>query len=310
MRTLALAIAMLGCSSSKVPAPHDAPKAIAAAADAPVAAAPDATAAARPAATEIQPVEMAGPFPSLADSCKAAPPCGFTDMDDKGNETKPATKPRCDAVIDPQTDIVSNVPDGMTKHGDKTQMTHNSGDVEIRLGGVVCEVPKGIRRDHSMYYVFMHRSDGWWRTAKSMFEFDYNDKYCGGAMYVIWNDKPTRTIAGIAAQSVCMACNKQGQQSSLAELMLRVETTGAKPAVFPLLPVGERNKLEAVGDPADSPDCKPSSSSVSLKETWPADDEVVLDGKAGPNVKTGEALTLDQFVGDATIKPGRYRFSH
>jgi hypothetical protein len=304
------ALIAAGCSPRPLPA-HDASKPAIVAATPVDAALPDPSDAppspeARPAATEIHPVDIAGPFSSLADSCKAAPPCGFTDMDEAGRETKPAMKPRCDAVIDPTNDIVGHLPMSMTKTGGATAMTHKTGDVEIRLGGVICEVPKFLRRQHSMYYVFIHRSDGWWRTTAAMFDYDFNDKFCGGALYVMWNDKPTRTIAGIAAESACLACSKQAERSKIAELMLRIDATGAKPAVFPLLPVGARDRLELEG--GEAPDCKPNKSAMSLQETWPSDDEVVLDGKSGPSVKTSEGLTLEQIVGDGAVTPGRYRF--
>jgi hypothetical protein len=47
------------------------------------------------------------------------------------------------------------------------------------------------------------------------------------------------------------------------------------------------------------------------KETWPADDEVVLDldGPVGPSVATGEGLTLERIVGDGTVRSGSYRFT-
>lgn len=321
MRKLIVLATLVGCSSHTAtshgeppptrltPPTPPAPPTAQATPDAPVAATADApVASARAPATEITPVELAGPYPSLAAGCKAAPPCGFTDRDAKGNEIKPATRPRCDAVLDPSGDTVAHVPDAFSKAGSTTAMTHRSGDVEIRLGGVICAVPRGLRREHSQYYVFVHRTDGWWRTSAPMFEYDYNDKYCGGGLYVMWNDKPSRSIAGIAAEDVCVTCSKQGQSSSIAELMLRVEATSTRPAVFPFLPVGYRHKADPppglTGD-----DCKSSKSAMSLKETWPADDEVVLDGPVGPSVGRGGGLTLDRVVGGGEIRPGRYRFT-
>jgi hypothetical protein len=55
--------------------------------------------------------------------------------------------------------------------------------------GVICEVPKGPRHEHSMYYVFVHRTDGWWRTS----------------------DQPFRTIAGIAAEAGCFRDSTSGR---------------------------------------------------------------------------------------------------
>jgi hypothetical protein len=94
--------------------------------------------------------------------------------------------------------------------------------------------------------------------------------------------------------------------------MLRVEATGPRPAVFPFLPVGYRDKTELLSDDSSdstSDECKPRKSAMSLKETWPADNEVVLDGTPGPSVVTGEGLTLDHVADDGTIRPGNYRFT-
>jgi hypothetical protein len=90
------------------------------------------------------------------------------------------------------------------------------------------------------------------------------------------------------------------------ELMLRVELGGAKPAVFPFLPVGTRSELTRLGEPGDDPDCKPSKSAMSLEETWPADDEVVLDGKAAP--PSPGTFKIEAIV-TAGPTPGRYRFT-
>lgn len=256
-------------------------------------------------ATEIAPVPMSGPYKSLEASCKAVPPCGFTDMDEKGTPTKPAKTTHCEAVLDPTRDIASSVPDSFTKTGATAAMTHARKDGEIRIGGIRCDVPEGIRSEEAKYFVFIKRADGWWRTTAPMFEYSYNDKYCGGGLYVMWNDKPTRTIAGVAASAGCLVCNKQAQAETIVELMLRVETTGDKPAVFPFLPVGLRTKTELMGsDP--QPDCKPSHTATSLEESWPSDDEVVLDGKSITIPVAGE-LILRSVVG-ATTAPGHYRF--
>lgn len=264
-----------------------------------------------PAATEIKPVELAGPFRSLAASCRAAPPCGFTDMDAEGNERAPAKQPNCDYVLEPANDMIGHVPAAVAARSadGATAMTHKIGGNEIRLGGVRCAVPQGLRREHAEYYVFVHRKDGWWRTARPMFEYDYNDKYCGGALYVRWNDTPSRTIAGLLVEDGCLTCGKQAQETSIAELMLRVELTGGKPAVFPFLPVGQRAAVELLLDPPDQADCKASKSARSLQESWPADNEVVLTGKPGHAALGGSGLTLDAVAGDGGVTPGRYRFT-
>lgn len=270
---------------------------------APAAAAPDPV-------TDIHPVALAGPFKSLAEACKAAHPCGFTDLAPDGMTTiKPPKRPSCDVVLDPGNDVIAQVPASMTKTGGAAKLTHKTGDAEIRIGGVRCAVPQGLREDHSEYYVFVKRGEGWWRTQAPMFEYDYNNKYCAGGLYVGWNDKPTRTIAGIAAMGGCLTCGKQGNAESIVELMLRVETGGQQPAVFPFLPVGTRKNVEMYPDPGSpptDPECKPSKSAMSLKETWPNDDEVILEGAGGSFAST--ELKVDQVVGNGSPTAGHYRF--
>lgn len=264
--------------------------------------------------TQIKPVAMAGPYKTVLESCRAARPCGFLDMDDRGNERKPATRTDCDAVVDPSIGIASRtVPVTMIggKADSAPKVTHKlpAGGGEIRIASVTCAVPKGLRREHAEYYVFVQRADGWWRTEQPLWTYDYNDKYCGGGMYIIWNDKPARTIAGIAASFACLACSKQSTREDIVELMLRVETAGAKPLVFPPLPVGARSKNTVDGSPGKDdtePDCKPLAKARSQKENWLSDDEVELsgtDGVGGPLDRTFEV--------NGRIQPaaaGRYRF--
>lgn len=256
--------------------------------------------------TDITPLELAGPFPSLAASCKAAPPCGSTDTD----ANKPATKPDCAAVLDPRGDIVGHVPESIKSDDRVPAMTHKTASSEIRIGGVRCAEPRDVPRKNAQYYVFVHRRDGWWRTKAPMFEYDYNDE-CGGGLYIRWNDKPSRTIAGVTAEDGCITCGRESESSTLAELMLRVELTGKTPAVFPFLPVGSRSHTGGVSESSPyhtDERCKESSSAVSLKESWPSDTEVVLEGKPAPGV-SGGGLWLRSIVGSGAIAPGRYRFT-
>jgi len=298
MRALTVLVALLGCSSGGRSGQSQAT--------------PSLRPAAAVTATAIAPVELAGPYRSLADSCKAAPPCGFTATNARGDLIDPPTEPECDAVLDPSTDIVGRVPDSIGKTGERAAMTHRSGSGEVRIGGVICAEPEPSRGERSMYYVFVHRSDGWWRTRAAMFTYGYNTKYCAGGLYITWNDRSSGTIAGIAAEANCLTCYGSSQSSSIVELMLRVEPAGDRPAVFPLLPVGYRQRTERLIDQpynqAD-PDCGPSSSAMSLRETWPAEDVVVLDGATGPSVSGVGVRTLSQLAGDGTIRPGRYRFT-
>ena len=151
--------------------------------------------------------------------------------------------------------------------------------------------------------------------GKPMMSWSYNEKYCGGGMYVLWNDKGPRTIIGIAAGHNCLACGKQGYSESITELMVRVETGGTKPLVFAPLVVGTRDKTwrmdEFSGPGVDpkmlnEPDCKLGGSATSLTEKWPSDDEVILSGGTG----TGGPIDTTIKIGvDAPLAaPGRYRF--
>jgi len=267
--------------------------------------------------TAIKPLAMAGPYKTIDDSCAAARPCGFTDMDARGNYTTPAKTPDCDAVLDQSRDPIGLVPTTINRARAAAQLWQLVGkdNDEIRIGGVRCAEPKGMRGESSEHYVFVHRKDGWWRTEQPMMSWSYNEKYCGGGMYVLWNDKGPRTIIGIAAGHSCLACGKQGYSESITELMVRVETGGTKPLVFAPLVVGTRDKTwrmdEFSGPGVDpkmlnEPDCKLGGSATSLTEKWPSDDEVILSGGTG----TGGPVDTTIKIGvDAPLAaPGRYRF--
>ena len=50
---------------------------------------------------------------------------------------------------------------------------------------------------------------------------------------------------------------------------------------------------------------------MSLVETWPADDDVILTGltgKAGPTIVGIDGLTVRSLVGDGTVRPGHFHF--
>ncbi len=264
-------------------------------------------------ATPVLPLPLSGPYRTLLASCQAARPCGFSDLDPKtGSEIKPATKPICDAVLDPSIDIVASLPQGMATEANsgRPQMIHKTATGEIRVGGVRCAVPEGLRFDHSEYYVFVKRADGWWRTTSAIYTYDYNNKYCGGSTYIHWNDKPTRTIAGIAAGYGCLVCDKAGEETETLEMMLRVETVGATPIVFTPLAVGERSKVTVLDKQYAPKDCKASASSSSLKENWVSDDEVILEGPAiSGKAGTSGLAGFGTFSVPSTVGPGMYRFT-
>jgi len=257
-------------------------------------------------ATALKPLAIAGPYPSLKDSCMAASPCGGTVIDYKtGNITKPPAKPECGVVLDPTNDSYANEPGG-----GRTQLVHKVGDAELHVGAVGCAVPEGIRYDHARYFMFVKRADGWWR-AGPLFDYNFNNKYCGGSLMIRWNDRPGRTFAGMMASEGCVACSKQGNEDSVIEMMVRVETTGAKPVVFPPLVVGERETIEAMKDKDPEVSCKPVKDRLSMKESWPSDDELDLAGPptwyAVPTVDGVIHVGLGQKGAPSTA--GHYRFT-
>lgn len=292
---LFVALLVVGCSTSRAdPAPG----------------APPASGAAAPAGdarvTEIRPLPIAGPFPSLADACRRALPCGGTQIDEKtGHVTRPPARPDCSAVLDPAKD--ENLG---TASGDRAELVHGAGDREIQIGGVACAVPKGLRGSESRYHVFIKRPDGWWRSDP-VFVFNYNDKYCAGSMMIRWNDQPGRTFAGLAATRTCLTCSKQGNEDDTLELMIRVETQGARPIVFQPLAVGERNTVTPDAQLSPGIDCKPSKHHVSMTESWSSADELVLTGPASWRdvpVQDGVIfIGLGQSGRPSTA--GRYRFT-
>jgi len=145
-------------------------------------------------------------------------------------------------------------------------------------------VPEGIRWDHNVYYAFVKRADGWWRSAP-LWQFKYNDKYESGSLLVKWNDQKGRTFAGVMARLDSGACMKHGSDAATIEMMLRVEAGAKAPAVFGPVVVGERFSREIDKDNppepgADTFDCKPIKKSFELDEKWSGDDDLELKGPA------------------------------
>jgi len=251
--------------------------------------------------TELKPVAMAGPYKTLIEGCRAARPCGALDFDDHGDPTNPPAEPNCSAVVKPSLGVASG----------SAKVVHRlaGGAGEIRIASVTCAVPPRERLEHAEYYVFVQRGDGWWRTETPLWTYAFDDKYCGGGMYITWNDKPTRTIADIAASYGCVACGKQAEREDIVELMLRVEPSGPTPLVFPPLPVGARTKVTVVGSPdKDSmdPDCKPHAKLRSQNESWLSDDIVELSGTGGVGGPLDSTFDISGRIQPAAA--GRYRF--
>ena len=223
----------------------------------------------------LAPVGMAGPFPTIADACRSAKPCGFTDFDDKGVESKPATKTSCPALEHADyTDPNAVDP----KHDKEVVLSHRAPGMELRIGSQRCAVPEGLRGEQDIYFMFVKRADGWWRSD-ALWQWSYNDKYSSGTMIVRWNDQPGRTFAGVAAGLGSLACSKQGESLATDELMVRVEPGAAKPLVWAPLVVGRRYEQGPMGGGGDLP-CPTIKDAQELTETWTSADDLQLAGPA------------------------------
>lgn len=277
-------------------------------------------------ATPIAPVAMDGPYKTIAEACHHAAPCGFTDMDEIGRMRSPATKTSCPALENDQR-VDPNANDPRSGVNMK-QLSHTTGDLALRIGSQRCAAPEGLRAEQDIYYMFVKRGDGWWRSAP-LWQWSYNDKYGGGWMTVRWNDKPSersarsgaegaakvvdrpgRTFAGIAASLTGLACTKQATTTQTIELMVRVEQGTKSPIVFAPLVVGERTKLELDGDV--SVECKPNHHSWELTESWKSDDELELTGPAewlAPARDRDTGLLTIELDDKAPSTAGSYRFA-
>ena len=247
----------------------------------------------------LKPLKMAGPFKTLHDSCASVPACGVELGVPGGN------KPDCSRVEDPSREVNGR---DISNPETQTERDHTAGDVELLVAGVDCGRPDDPHGDDSNYYMFIKRADGWWRSS-ALFYFAYNGKYCDGLMHVRWNDQPARTFAGIAGEVSCISCGKQGYEEDTTELMVRVEASGAKPIVFPPLVVGMRASSRRTEWSSD-PTCPTANKYLSMTETWPAVDELVLSGPATwnrPQILNGVVEMGGGLPGKSSA--GRYRFT-
>jgi hypothetical protein len=255
---------------------------------------------------------MAGPFKTIKDACLDAKPCGFTEVDDHGNPKTPAKTTHCPALENP---------DGAEPNADKAQLTHarkarpGDGGVSWQIASQLCDSPRELRGETDIEYVFVHRGDGWWRSTP-VWQWSYNDKYCGGQTTVRWNDQPGHTFLGLALAETCLACGKQANETTTLELMVRLDPGDPRdktPIVFPPLVMAEREKL--VNDLGGSPDatCKLGSHADELVEHWSASgDELELTGAAswGKLFREDGVLTIAAGVDKEPSSVGRYRFVH
>jgi hypothetical protein len=230
-----------------------------------------------PAATELHPLKMEGPFKSAYEACTHAPPCGFTDMDERGDMTKPAKHPDCGAIKDPTFDLLHPA------NARELISTPKFGGT-VQLGSVRCAVPRGLRYEHGVYYLFVMTSSGtWWRT-EPLYRADYNEKYCAVTATTRWNHRDARTYLGLALTSQCPSCNRQAEEDETLEYMVRIEpgTDEAGPRVYAPLLVGEKlvQKPNDDIDPSEKPECKAVNQHISLDEKWSGDDDLTLAGAA------------------------------
>jgi hypothetical protein len=54
---------------------------------------------------------------------------------------------------------------GFGRDGKPARLDHKVGDLQIRIASQSCAVPKFLRWQHNIYYAFVSRPDGWWRSA-------------------------------------------------------------------------------------------------------------------------------------------------
>jgi hypothetical protein len=251
----------------------------------------------------LAPVAMDGPYKTLMQACVHAKPCGFTDLNEKGIESVPQKKTTCPSLAgDDDYDPNAGLAGG-------TALSHKSKDLQMRIGSQSCAVPKGIRGEQDIYYMFVKRADGWWRSER-LWQWSYNDKYAGGTMLIKWNDKPGRSFAGVMAGQYDTACNRQGTTLSALEMMIRVEPGTTSPIVYAPLVVGERSNLE-LNDPKDINnesmfDCKPTSHADEMTEKWTGDDDLELSGIGTWN---GIPFSDGMFTATAPSTAGHYRFT-
>jgi hypothetical protein len=258
----------------------------------------------------LSPVAMDGPYKSANDACEHAQPCGFNDITAAGDYIDPAKKPSCPALR--STDYVDpNAASPTVGVGiNMAQLSHKSKDLELRVGSQSCAEPKGIRGEQDIYYMFVKRADGWWRS-EPLWQWSYNDKYGNGTMLVRWNDaKPGRTFVGVMAGQDNLVCEKQGFAHSTLELMIRVEPGNKTPVVFAPLVVGERSAVEPIQDLAGV-DCKASKHSTELDEHWTSDDDLELTGPGTwLGFRSDAGLLEVGFQGaDQPSSVGHYRFT-
>ena len=294
------------CSSRDPASPSSAPPPPAAAPRPVVAAPADATTPDAYAGTLLHATALVGPAPGLIAACETAAPCGALEEDARGSATKRPTKPDCSLVGDPNIDE-----NGADRDNHRAQLAFKRGNEEIRIGGVLCASPPGMRGIGEEYYVFVKRADGWWRSPRALWTHGYNEKYCAGMMVTRWNDRGTRTFLGIAATTTCLACNKQGDEDETLELMLRFELAGPAPIVFGPLVVGEHRKQQRRSDGDPGSECEHVDEHLSMDEHWSSDDELVLTGPARWYEPVHDpAGLLEIWIGQpgAPSTAGTYRF--
>ncbi|HEY1548586.1 MAG TPA: hypothetical protein VGG28_12230 [Kofleriaceae bacterium] len=304
MRIVFGLVLVLACDAGRKDAPTPAPRPATprVVADAAVVIAPDAALPTGP--TLLHPVGMTGPFPTIDDACLSAKPCGFTALDEHGNNAKPATKTNCAMG---QIDENAYEPDGGGTQAEIDHVTPNG--VELRIASQNCDMPKEIRGEQDIYFMFVKRADGWWRSD-ALWQYSYNDKYAGGMMHVRWNDQPGRTFAGIAAAITSLTCEKQGDELTTDELMVRVEAGSAHPLVWAPIVVGRRFEQARRDDGARDVDCPKIKTATSLDEKWTSSDDLQLVGSATWDTieRTDGMLSIGWSNGSDASAAGAYQF--
>ena len=250
--------------------------------------------------TELVGTPMVGPAPTLAAACASLAPCGFTALDQRDRPTRPPRKPDCG--------LITGDDDPYGNHGGR----HIEGDLELRVAPLRCAVPDEIRAVDQRYLVLVRRPDGWWRSAP-LIDASVNDKYCMVTFTTRWERHDALVFARLHSTHGCVACNKQGSEEHVLELVIGIDAQAPIPRVFAPLVTGQRYEarpdVDAELDPAEP--CPVRTSRTVHAETWSAPDTLTLSGRPSwhPLVWTDGLLQLafrDQQQAPSTI--GTYRF--
>jgi len=248
---------------------------------------------------------MAGPYATPLAACQAAPPCGFTRLDPRtGQDVDPATAPLCQLFEPGHID-----PDSIDERG-QSRVETATATGEVLFRAIPCASPPELRGQTTNYHAFVRRADGWWRSAP-LIVLGYNDKYCGGRLAAAWEPRGTHLVARVAAEVSCLACGKQGDETTGYDLLVAIDQAGTAPATYGPLVTGEHTeqRLRPDGDLQRGETCPHETFAATLVERWPDPDTVVLTGPARWHALPTDApgFLVWRARGEARSSIGTYR---